>query len=149
MSGHEIITCFNKKECTYDATLCPLFDVENDWCKLERLKTGAKAAPPRRTQPKKEGFPPLEAGKYIPKLSGEIVSDITVREVETERGPSIVANFKLSDGNSDIRVAIWGDLVNEIQEFGKGKQVTLTGMSVKPPYENVTQVSSTRKTIIN
>ena len=93
-------------------------------------------------------WPVLESGKYVQTLTGTIVDDIVIREVETRRGPSDIANFKFTDGVTVIRVALWGDLAKEVENFGKGNVVTLTRMSIKDPYEGVQQISSTRNTKI-
>ena len=93
-------------------------------------------------------WPVLESGKYVQTLKGTIVDDIVIKEVETQRGPTTIANFKFTDGVTVIRVGLWGDLASEIENFGKGNVVTLTGMSIKDPYEGMTQLSSTRNTTI-
>jgi hypothetical protein len=90
----------------------------------------------------------LESGKYVQSLKGTIVDDIVIREVETRRGPSTIANFKFTDGVTVVRIGLWGDLASEIENFGKGNVITLTGMSIKDPYEGMTQLSSTRNTTI-
>lgn len=93
-------------------------------------------------------WPVMESGKYMQSLKGTIVDDIVIKEVETQRGPTTIANFKFTDGVAVVRVGLWGDLASEVEDFGKGNVITLTGMSIKDPYEGMTQLSSTRNTTI-
>jgi len=93
-------------------------------------------------------FPELEAGKFVPKLTGVVIETATIREVTTRSGPSLIANFKFGDGETTVRVGLWGDLTKEAEKLREGDQVTLTNMSVKPVYEGFIQLSSTRNTAI-
>jgi len=106
----------------------------------------AQASPliPKELKP----FPELEPKKYLQEITGEVVDNPEVREVETRRGPVTIANFHITDGKTKIRVALWEDLVKEAEKFRPGDVITLKGMSIKDPYEGVDQISSTRKTEI-
>ena len=97
---------------------------------------------------KQTTWPVLESGKFVQKLTGTIVDDIVIREVETRSGPSDIANFKFTDGVTIVRVGLWGELAAEIEKHNKGAVVTLTALSIKDPYEGVLQISSTRNTTI-
>ena len=113
-----------------------------------------KSPAPKRTEshpliPKSlKPFPKLEPGKYLQEITGEVVDNAEVKEVETQRGPVMIANFNLTDGESQIRVALWEDLVSDAEKFRPGDVITLKGMSIRDPYEGVDQISSTRKTEI-
>jgi len=139
----------------YDAQIKAFYDAMESIRVLSQsmaeVFSGGAPAPVQEKPVKVEDvakWPVLESGKYAQKLTGTIVDDIVIREVETRRGPSDIANFKFTDGVTVIRVALWGDLAKEIEGFGKGNVVTLTGMSIKDPYEGVPQISSTRNTTI-
>jgi len=93
-------------------------------------------------------WPVLESGKYVQSLTGTIVDDIVIREVQVRGKATPIANFNLTDGVTVVKIAIWDALVNEVKGLGKGDTVTLTGMSIKDPYEGVLQISSTRNTTI-
>ena len=97
---------------------------------------------------KQTTWPVLESGKYVQSLTGTIVDDIVVREVQVRGKATPIANFNLTDGVTVVKIAIWDALVNEVKGLGKGDTVTLTGMSIKDPYEGVLQISSTRNTTI-
>ena len=97
---------------------------------------------------KQTTWPVLESGKYVQSLTGTIVDDIVIREVQVRGKATPIANFNLTDGVTVVKIAIWDALVNEVKGLGKGDTVTLTGMSIKDPYEGVLQISSTRKTTI-
>ena len=118
---------------------CPLYrDHKCDFIKAIQsiLATFAPAkapAPERREShpliPKTlKPFPKLEPGKYLQEITGEVVDDVTVKEVETRRGPVMIANFNLTDGEARIRVALWEDLVSEAEKFRPGDVITLKGM---------------------
>jgi len=93
-------------------------------------------------------WPVLESGKYVQSLTGTIVDDIVVREVQVRGKPTSIANFNLTDGVTVVKIAVWDALIKELEGFGKGDTVTLIGMSIKDPYEGVQQISSTRNTTI-
>ena len=93
-------------------------------------------------------WPVLESGKYVQSLTGIIVDDVVIREVQVRGKATPIANFNLTDGVTVVKIAIWDALVNEVKGLGKGDTVTLTGMSIKDPYEGVLQISSTRNTTI-
>ncbi len=93
-------------------------------------------------------WPVLEVGKYVQSLTGTIVDDIVVKEVETQRGPTDIANFSFTDGVTVVRVAVWEELIGELEGLGKGDTLTLTAVSIKKPYQDVQQISTTRKSTI-
>jgi len=113
-----------------------------------------KAEAPTRTRPSPlipkdlNPFPTLESGKYLQEITGEVVGDVEVREVNTKSGPKPIANFYLTDGKAKIRVALWEDFVSEAEKLKSGDVITLKGMSIRPPYKGEEQISSTKNTEI-
>jgi len=111
-----------------------------------------KAEIPARTRPSPlipkdlKPFPTLESGKYLQEITGEVVGDVEVKEVNTRSGPKQIANFDFTDGKSKIRVGIWEELIGEVENLKSGDVITLKGMSIRPPYQGVDQISSTRNT---
>ena len=93
-------------------------------------------------------FPDFEEGNYET-LTGEIVEPAETREVNTRSGPKMVSNVFLTDGETKVRVGLWNELVDEIEKYGKGDVVTITNLSVKAPYDEVVQLSSTKNTKIS
>ena len=103
----------------------------------------AKPAPPLAP------FPQFATGTYLPTLTGRIERDVVIREVNTKRGPTTVADVHLTDGSKTVKISLWGDLANALQPYNVGEVVTLTGLSVRTPYNNVDQLSSTSKTTVS
>ena len=149
ISKYEPITCFDASECEYKK--CPLYNFETNKCKLERLKpprVPVGQQPQRQTEIVESPFAKLEAGKFARELKGKLVDDPVQRDVDTARGPTNVTNFRLTDGVTELRVAIWGELANEVMDYTAGTDITLLNMSIKEPYDGMIQVSSNRKTEI-
>jgi len=113
--------------------------------------TDIPSAPPKTPlmPTRLDPFPP-EAfiEKNYVTLKGEVVSPAEVREVETQRGPTSVANIFLTDGTKQVRVGIWGDLIAQIEGLDTGQAVTITNLGVKPVYDGIQQLSSTKNTKI-
>ena len=146
---YEQIFCFNNVECIYDK--CPIFSKSQQICKMEMFKTTAQPVgqqPQRQTEIVDSVFAKLEAGKFARELKGKIVDDPIQKDVDTARGPNTVTNFRLTDGVTEVRVAIWGDLANAVMDKTAGDSITLLNMSIKEPYDGITQVTSNRKTEI-
>lgn len=146
---YEQIICFNGGECTYE--ICGLFHESSQICKVELLKKQSpikeSLASIPREQKKMSGeslFANLVIGKFVQELSGHIVNDPAHKDIDTKFGPTSIANFRLTDGTTEIRVTLWGELADEITKYGEGDGVTLTNMTVKEPYDGLIQVSSTR-----
>ena len=99
------------------------------------------------TPVKQTTWPVLESGKYVQSLTGTIVDDIVVREVQVQGKPTPIADFNLTDGVTVVKVSVWDALINEVDGFGKGDTITLTGLSIKE-YKGALQVSTTRKSTI-
>lgn len=93
-------------------------------------------------------FPELVPDKFLKSIAGRIKTDIEIREVETSRGPVGIANFMLTDGAIEVRVAVW-EPDDKLKGFNVGAWITLTNMSVKDPYEGVAQISTTRNSKIS
>lgn len=138
---------------------CPLYHSDTLQCKFimaveNILGTYTEGAKPKREEthpliPKTlKPFPTLEPGKFLQELTGEVVNAPEIREVNTKNGPKQIANFEFTDGKSKIRVGIWEELLGEIKNLRSGDVITLKGMSIRPPYKGVEQISSTRNTKI-
>ena len=148
--SEEPIYCFNGQECCYNIeTHCRFYQgtKDNGHCILECAK-GDSPAPvaqsPQEPKTESSGFPKLEEGKFLREIEGELKDDPVQRDVDTSRGPTKVTNFRLTDGITDVRVSLWGDLADEVMNFVKGNSITLTNMSIKEPYDGLMQISSTR-----
>lgn len=113
---------------------------------LEDSQTIGKRASPL-VSPSLEPFPALKPKSYV-EITGEVTDDPEIKEVDTRRGTSMIANFHITDGQNKVRVALWGDLSSEAGGLRIGDMVTLTNMSVKDPYEGTDQISSTRNTTL-
>ena len=92
-------------------------------------------------------WPVLEPGKYVQSLTGTIVDDVVVREVQVQGKPTPIADFNLTDGVTVVKVSVWDALIKALDGFGKGDTITLTGLGIKE-YKGVLQVSTTRKSTI-
>jgi len=93
-------------------------------------------------------WPVLETGKYVQSLTGTIVDDIVVKEVQVRGEPTPIAEFQFTDGVTVVKVAVWDELIGELEGLGKGDTLTLTAVSIKKPYQDVQQISTTRKSTI-
>lgn len=93
-------------------------------------------------------WPVLESGKYVQSLKGTIVDDIVVKEVQVRGEPTPIAEFQFTDGVTVVKVAVWDELIGELEGLGKGDTLTLTAVSIKKPYQDMQQISTTRKSTI-
>ena len=135
---------------------CPLYSPDHDACKIKLAldkylgmdATPEKSRPQPLVSPQIEPFPELKPKTFLPEIIGELVDNPETKEVETTRGPTLITNFHITDGKEKVRVAIWGDLVKEVEGYTSGDVIKLENVSVKDIYEGVKQISSNRKTII-
>lgn len=152
--SEEPLYCFIST--TYCNVKCPLYHFDSQQCKIvmavnrvlgdfDRPQQGQQLPTQKTLKP----FPQLESGKYLQSITGKMVDNPVVKEVNTQRGPTPIANFHLTDEKTKVRVALWEKLADEVMRYGAGDIITLTGMSVKDPYEEVIQLSSTRNTNIS
>lgn len=93
-------------------------------------------------------WPELKPGSFVRELVGEVLEDPVIREVNTKNGPTTITNFKMTDGVVTIRVGAWDELGLAAKRFNVGDLITVTAVSVKDPYDGVTQVSTTRRSTI-
>lgn len=91
----------------------------------------------------------FEPGTYIQKVKGILASTPQVREVNTNRGPVQVTDFDFDIDDEIVKVTLWEQLGEDVVFKKQGASLTLTGMSVKPPYQDKPQLSSTRNTTVN
>jgi len=163
MNMSEIMKCMlNTLTCVAES--CPCFHGASQQCMIGMWFSGQLGVskivlPPKEEVLNKETpvleaiksdnpFPELKPKSFLPSIAGRIATAIEIKEVETARGPVAIANFMLTDGAIEVRVAVW-EPGAELNGFNVGGWITLTNMSVKDPYEGVTQISTTRKTKIS
>lgn len=84
----------------------------------------------------------LREGETNITIRGKIIDPPQVKEVNTPRGLTRVASFRIDDGTGEARVSVWRDLVKEVEELPLGTIVTIDGCVVKPPFDGLIQVSS-------
>ncbi|MBS7619218.1 hypothetical protein KEJ21_01025 [Candidatus Bathyarchaeota archaeon] len=84
----------------------------------------------------------LREGETNITIRGKIVELPQVKEVNTPRGLTKVASFRINDGTGEALVSVWRDLVEEVEELPLGTIVYIDGCVVKPPFDGLIQVSS-------
>jgi replication factor A1 len=84
----------------------------------------------------------LREGQANIVVRGRVMDAPEVREVETARGPTTVASFRIDDGTGEARVSVWRDLVNEVEGLTPGALVRIENCMVRPPFDGLIQVSS-------
>ena len=117
---------------------------------MAEVFSGGAPAPVQEKPTKIDGvakWPVLEPGKYAKSLTGTIVDDIAIREVQVRGETTPIADFGLTDGVTVVKVSVWDALIKALDGFGKGDTITLTGLGIKE-YKGVLQVSTTRKSTI-
>jgi len=84
----------------------------------------------------------LREGQTNVYVRGRVLESADVREVETARGPMMVASFRIDDGTGEARVSVWRDLVSQAEGLSQGSLVRLENCNVRPPFEGLMQISS-------
>ena len=84
----------------------------------------------------------LREGQSNITVRGRVLDAPEVREVETARGPTKVASFRIDDGTGQARVSVWRDLVEEARRLAPGASVRIEYCNVRPPFDGLMQVSS-------
>jgi len=84
----------------------------------------------------------LREGQTNVHVRGRILEAPQVREVETARGPTTVASFRIDDTTGEARVSVWRELVKEVEGLNMGALVRIENCQVRPPFEGIIQVSS-------
>ena len=84
----------------------------------------------------------LREGQTNIYVRGRVLEPADVREVETARGPTTVASFRIDDGTGETRVSVWRDLVSQAESLSQGSLVRLENCNVRPPFEGLMQISS-------
>lgn len=100
---------------------------------------------PERLDP----FPSFIPGKFIESLTGQIADDIVYKDVNQQDGPKPIAEVPFTDGTKTIKVALWGDFAKAIEIYSKGQVVTITNLKIRPPYQDMEQLNSTKNTQIS
>lgn len=87
----------------------------------------------------------FNVGDFV-SVTGTLTNPPEQREVNTRRGPTTVTNFDLDVDGVIVRAGLWGELGDQAVMLNEGDEVTLTSMHVKEPYQDKTQLSSTKNT---
>lgn len=75
-------------------------------------------------------------------IRGRLIEQPEVREVQTARGPTRVASFRINDGTGEARVSMWRDLIEEVEGLSPGTVVRIENCNVRQPFDGLMQVSS-------
>jgi replication factor A1 len=102
---------------------------------------GVEVKPPRM-EDKLVEIQALKEGHTNVIIRGRVLETPEVREVETVRGPAMVASFRIDDGTGEARVSVWRDLVEMVEGLTPGALVRVENCHVRPPFEGLIQVSS-------
>jgi ssDNA-binding replication factor A large subunit len=84
----------------------------------------------------------LREGQTNVYVRGRVLDSADVREVETVRGPTMVASFRIDDGTGEARVSVWRDLVSQAESLSQGSLIRIENCNVRPPFEGLMQISS-------
>lgn len=84
----------------------------------------------------------LREGQSNITVRGRVLDAPEVREVDTARGPAMVASFRLSDGTGEARVSVWRDMVEEVRGLKPDMEVRIENCNVRPPFDGLPQLSS-------
>lgn len=84
----------------------------------------------------------LREGQTNVFIRGRVLDAPEVREVETFRGPAMVASFRIDDGTGEARVSVWRDLVSQVEGLTPGALVRVENCNIRPPFDGLIQVSS-------
>ncbi len=84
----------------------------------------------------------LREGQTNIYVRGRVLESADVREVETARGPTMVASFRIDDGTGEARVSVWRDLVSQAESLSQGSLIRIENCNVRPPFEGLMQISS-------
>ena len=102
---------------------------------------GVEVASPR-IEDKTVDIADLREGQTNVTIRGRVLEPPLVREVETARGPTTVASFRIDDTTGEARVSFWRDLVREVEGLEIGTLIRIENCNVRPPFDGLLQVSS-------
>jgi len=89
-----------------------------------------------------------EVGSFTD-IAGEVIDKPSARDVELRDGNIVtVCSFKMrTRGGNVVRVSTWDKLAYDVLDrVTQGSHISLSNMMVKTPFDNMTQLSSTRRT---
>lgn len=86
----------------------------------------------------------LRDGDVYITIQGVILTSPEIRTVSTLVGEVKVSSFTLGDDTGSIRVSLWRDLADEVENLKPGAVVKLTHLYVKPGLAGELEASSTR-----
>jgi replication factor A1 len=75
-------------------------------------------------------------------IRGRVLEAPEIREVETARGPTVVASFRIDDNTGEARVSVWRDLVAQAETLELGNLIRIENCNVREPFGGLIQVSS-------
>jgi len=84
----------------------------------------------------------LREGQTNIYVRGAVLEAPEVREVETARGPTMVASFRIDDETGEARVSIWRDLIAQVENLQPGSVVRIEYCNVREPFDGLLQLSS-------
>ena len=97
-----------------------------------------------------ESLPPSEPvfkeGTYLEVLRGSVLDDPTYREGSRKDGSEWKnAGFRMNVKGQTIRLTLWDSLTFDSQGLVAGDIIEVTNVSVRKPYKEMPQLSSTRR----
>ena len=139
-----------------DMEIGSILTVENGYTRLSLSAVGLNAGQSSRITLNPEGvevaapriedklvdIKDLREGQTNIYVRGRVLESADVREVETARGPTMVASFRIDDGTGEARVSVWRDLVSQAESLSQGSLVRIENCNVRPPFEGLMQISS-------
>jgi replication factor A1 len=139
-----------------DMEIGSILTVENGYTRLSLSAVGLNAGQSSRITLNPEGvdvaapriedklvdIKDLREGQTNVYVRGRVLESADVREVETARGPAMVASFRIDDGTGEARVSVWRDLVSQAESLSQGSLVRIENCNVRPPFEGLMQISS-------
>jgi ssDNA-binding replication factor A large subunit len=75
-------------------------------------------------------------------IQGKLVDNPEMREVNTSRGPTTVTTFTITDDTGEVRVSLWRDLGELVNELSAGEEVLLENVNVGDPFNEFMQINS-------
>lgn len=84
----------------------------------------------------------LKEGTNNITVRGQILESPEIRDVETARGSTRVASFRIEDETGQVRVSLWRDLIKEVEGLTPGTTIRVENCNVRPPFDGLLQLSS-------
>lgn len=82
-------------------------------------------------------------------VKGTITTKPIIKEITTKKNEKInVASFELSDKTGKIRILVWRDMAQKVNEFTLGTKIIMRNVYAKKGYETSMELSSRYSTVI-